>query len=253
MKFYYMQFTNSNIIKFFSLFKKKLDTVKTDVFLKSWKIKLNNESKKHCRIVEKHSFIWKFIPWIKAVFICNTTAFGSANTNSDIDLFIITKNNSLWICRIFTTIFIHLLWIRRHWNKIANRFCLSFFATEQGSYELENLEIEKNNDPYLAIWTATLIPIFWNKKYLNTFYQKNNWIEKYNLFTKKWIINIKSKDALQCVSTNSLLEILFKKIFIPKTIKKYNLLKDKTWTIISDKYLKFHDNDIRKQIKNELL
>ncbi len=213
-------------------------------FLKNWKIALNNESQKHLSKIKKYSFIWWLIPWIKAVFICNTTAFWSANTNSDIDLFIITKNNSLWTCRVFTTFFMHLLWIRRYWNKIANRFCLSFFATEQWSYELENLQIEQNNDPYLAIWTATLIPVFWDEKYLKNFYWKNSWIEKYNLFTK----NMWYRDVVCNVSTFYILEKFLKKLFLPKTMKKYNLLKDKTWTIISDKYLKFHNNDVRREI-----
>ncbi len=241
-----MQFTNSNIIKFFSLFNKKMTKSEVDDFLENWKIELNNESQKHFRKVKKYSFIWRLIPWIKAVFICNTTAFWSANKNSDIDLFIITKNNSLWICRVFTTFFIHLLWIRRYGNKIANRFCLSFFATEQGSYELENLQIEKNNDPYLAVWTTTLIPVFWDEEYLNAFYGENSWVENYELWIMNyelWIYNKqKSNDKLH------FFEKIIKKFFLPKTMKKYNLLKDKTWTIISDKYLKFHDNDVRREI-----
>lgn len=46
---------------------------------------------------------------------------------------------------------------------------------------------------------------------------------------------------------------LLKKIFLPKTLRHYEKLKKPYGIIISDNMLKFHNNDIRKQIKKELL
>ncbi|MDD3646454.1 MAG: hypothetical protein PHH06_03525 [Candidatus Gracilibacteria bacterium] len=46
---------------------------------------------------------------------------------------------------------------------------------------------------------------------------------------------------------------LLKIIFLPKTLKHYDRLGRPYGVILNDDLLKFHDNDIRKQIKNELL
>ncbi len=44
-----------------------------------------------------------------------------------------------------------------------------------------------------------------------------------------------------------------KKIFLPKTLRHYEKLKKPYGIIIHDHMLKFHNNDIRKQITKELL
>lgn len=44
-----------------------------------------------------------------------------------------------------------------------------------------------------------------------------------------------------------------KKIFLPKTLRHYEKLKKPYGIIIHDNMLKFHNNDIRKQITKELL
>lgn len=51
----------------------------------------------------------------------------------------------------------------------------------------------------------------------------------------------------------SLLNEILKKIFLPKTLKHYEKLKKPYGIIINDNMLKFHNNDIRKKIKKELL
>lgn len=51
----------------------------------------------------------------------------------------------------------------------------------------------------------------------------------------------------------SLLNEILKSIFLPKTLKHYEKIGKPYGIIIRDDMLKFHNNDIRKQIKKELL
>lgn len=51
----------------------------------------------------------------------------------------------------------------------------------------------------------------------------------------------------------SLLNEILKNIFLPKTLKHYEKIGKPYGIIINDNMLKFHNNDIRKQIKKELL
>ena len=186
-----MKITSDILEKFFLIFDKKISEDEKK-FLLEWKnfwdekkffwLKKNKISQKFLEKFYKYEKIFSICPFVKWIFIWNTVAFWSANENSDIDLFIVFENWKIWTWRLFLTIIIHLFWVRRYWNKIAWRFCLSFFASEKWSFELENIQIEKNNqknDIYLAIWTATLIPVFWDKKFFEEFYEKNKWVENY--------------------------------------------------------------------------
>ncbi len=103
------------------------------------------------------------------VALCNSRAMGEANENSDIDLFIITKKNALWTGRFLVTLFSALLGVRRknthgltkgtpeYIKKTKNRFCLSFFITEE-YLNLSDIRL-KPRDPYLDRWMETLIPL----------------------------------------------------------------------------------------------
>ncbi len=259
-----MKLNNNKIRQFFSIFwkninKKELEIIKWKL---SWNLDKNQKSHSLIQKVNKYKFIFQLSPFIKEVFICNNIAFWSANSDSDIDLFIITKNDKIWTARLLLSFFIHIFWLRRYSNKRKWRFCLSFWASEDWWNQLSTLQIEKNNDPYLAIWTATLIPIL-NKQYTQHFQNNNKWIYSYwiNFINKK--LNKQSECCLNKIITliNNILEILFypkiienilKKILIKRATNKQKYIKNLNWTIISDKYLKFHDKDIRRKIKKIL-
>ena len=49
----------------------------------------------------------RYVPFVKAVFVCNTVASGFVTEESDIDLFIIVRKNRLWLARFFTTIILN--------------------------------------------------------------------------------------------------------------------------------------------------
>jgi hypothetical protein len=44
-----------------------------------------------------------------------------------------------------------------------------------------------------------------------------------------------------------------KKIFLKKTLKNYEKLNKPYWIIINDKMLKFHNNDIRKEMRDNII
>jgi hypothetical protein len=45
----------------------------------------------YCEFIKSHEKIFKSIPWIKNIYICNSLTFNKLNDKSDIDLFIVTK------------------------------------------------------------------------------------------------------------------------------------------------------------------
>ncbi len=118
----------------------------------------------------------QMIPFIKMVAVCNTLAFDNPTPYSDIDLFIVTAKNRLFIARTLTTILFSVLGVRRHGHKIAGRFCLSFYVSEDG-LNLEPIQLAPN-DIYLPYWILSLRPIYGQKTY-NKFMESNAWIKDY--------------------------------------------------------------------------
>lgn len=196
----------------------------------------------------------KWIPWLRMIAIWNSVAMNSANSNSDIDLFIITTPNRLWFVRIFMTLIFQILWVRKTKKNHKERFCLSFFINSN-VLNLEKISIE--NDIYLYFRILHLKPIL----------NYNNTYEKFIKENEKWCIFDDYKDILannlsliayeekKKKENNFLLNILekfFKSIFYPKTLKSHERKWKPFWEIIGDDILKFHEKDKRKEIRNKL-
>ena len=123
--------------------------------------------------------VWKYVPklqivpFIRAVAVCNTLALDNCTSDSDIDLFIITKKNRIFITRFLSTLLFHILGVRRHGEKVSGRFCLSFYVSED-SMDLDEMRLEE--DPYLYYWMRSLQFVY---RYEDTtygrFYKKNAW------------------------------------------------------------------------------
>lgn len=220
---------------------------------------------------EKYIKYIKWIPWLKMIWIWNSISMNCANKGSDIDLLIVSSNNSMWLNRILITLIFQLLWVRKDKKNHAWRFCLSFFCTlDWLDFSLWKLE----NDIYLYFWILYFKPILNYNNTYETFLEKNNWADfsdyeniikenkKYIKITSPQPSHLKEREQKQYVASffhkgkriqvwglNSLL----KKIFLPKTLKHYNSIWKPYWIIINNNMLKFHNWDIRQKIKEELV
>jgi predicted nucleotidyltransferase len=88
-------------------------------------------------------------PFVKSVCISGSLSKGYANEKSDIDLFIITDEKRLWICRTFLHLFKKFTFVlgREH------SFCMNYFIDES------RLHIEEQNI-FTATELATLLPVY---------------------------------------------------------------------------------------------
>ncbi len=196
----------------------------------------------------------ELFPQILLIALCNSRAMGEADENSDIDLFIIAKKGNLWTVRFIVTILTSILGVRRRnthglqkWTpeyikRTKDRFCLSFFITEE-SMNFESIRLQPN-DPYLDRWIYTLIPLI-NKNATYEHFMEANWVEPTQTWTnptwKLFFIRLGN-----IFGFFSLFESVVKKVWLPKTLKTYETLRKPWWVVISDSMLKFHDQDVRK-------
>ncbi len=197
----------------------------------------------------------RMIPFVKMVAVCNNLAYDNPSELSDIDLFIVIKNGRMWTSRLLLTLVLHFFGVRRHGNKVAGRFCLSFFVTEK-AMDLEKISLQPE-DPYLAYWLKNLKPIFGEETFIK-FTEKNKWLHNYELqFNQEALkhLYVDEKSPLKNISEfvlkgwfGNLIESLLKRTLKKKTLKGIRKLGPEASVVVSDNMLKFHNHDKRKDI-----
>ncbi len=207
---------------------------------------------KRARLIAK---IFKIFPWIKMIAVGNLIGKNNLRDESDIDFFVITEKNRIWITRFFTAALMQVFGLRPKRGKMRDKICLSFYIAE------DEINLEKfmmgENDIYFVYWTMGLRRIFGEKGMSKEFYEANAWIKNYlpnfNFSGKheeeKSLPGIYhgAIDFIFGRSENFLKN--FQLRLLPKEIKE-NMNKD-TRVVINDRVLKLHVNDRRGYYKNE--
>jgi hypothetical protein len=112
------------------------------------------------------SFLYRF-PFVSAIAISGSLSKDFAEENADIDFFIITKANRLWIARTMMHLFKKLTFITGH----QHYFCMNYYIDE------EALLIQDKNI-FTAIEIGTLVPVRGHRT-LNEFFEVNNWTSEF--------------------------------------------------------------------------
>lgn len=228
-----------------------------------------NNLEKYIDFINKYSWVYKSLPFVKNIYLSNSITFNALKKWSDIDLFFIVKKNRLWLARFFSVIIFQIFWIRSFRNKKtkqkkeAMKFDLLFYVSED-SMNLYNLTI-KPIDLYFIYWIAHLICLYDNDDSSNKIFEENSWLKFFLLDYKPeqnihiWIKSItwktNFKNIIEYILNNkfgNLLEKFIKMLWLPILIYKTKKDKNNSWTIyISDQILKFHWNDPRKYINKK--
>jgi hypothetical protein len=158
-----------------------------------------------------------------------------------------------------------LIGLWRHKDKVSGRICLSFYITEE-FLNLNSLAIQPY-DIYLANWIHWLRPILSRNKIYEEFIAENQWVGDYllnfgkieNFYypgfkeNKTAILVRKISEKILGGWLGNLKEVLlrfFQKIKISRKMVHHNT---PTAVIISDKALKFHENDKREYFQKEFI
>ncbi len=105
--------------------------------------------------------LYKSIPCIRQIYLCNSITFNALHDNSDIDLCIITRSWYLRFARLFSRLYISLLKAKRSKGKYGinkKRFCLTFYIDEKHAniYGLR----KKQGDIYLSYRLAHSVLLY---------------------------------------------------------------------------------------------
>lgn len=105
-------------------------------------------------------------PFVRGVYVSGSLSKDWADESTDVDYFIVTTPNRLWICRMILILFKKTILLNSR-----KYFCLNYFI------DTNSLEIEEKN-----IFTATEIvfmkPIVYGELF-NDFIQSNGWVNRF--------------------------------------------------------------------------
>lgn len=111
-------------------------------------------------------FLYWF-PYVRGIGISGSLSKNFAAKDADIDFFIITQSNRLWIARTFMHIFKKFTFLagKQHW------FCMNYYVDEHA------LQIHEQNI-FTATEVITLVPVHGNGVMTN-FFKANHWVKNY--------------------------------------------------------------------------
>ncbi len=228
-------------------------------------------SEKKFKIAKRAAWLLHFIPTVKMVAICNNFYY---RPESDIDFFIITAPKRLWLTRFCATIILDLFRLRARGQKTADRVCLSFYLSED-NLNLEEIALKPAKycgptdlaDPYFCYWLGFLEPIYGLECY-ERLWVANSWIKNFfpNILPKQPV-------KIRCVADNAFSGTIkrIRTFFLSgvlgdwleksaQTIQWWKInpqikamaATGDTRVVINDKMLKFHENDRRREFREQL-
>lgn len=230
--------------------------------LTAWdkKVYLQNqeEIKKRFNKIRRFEWLLQMIPFVRSMSIINSLALGTADAQSDIDFFVVTRKRMLYFVRTIVILLFKSLGLYKTKGKIKERFCFGFYTT-QDNLDFSSILLS-GDDVYFSFWLASMQPVFGESIYFQTI-ASNNWLNRDfpNLALDKDIF-AENKNSKVSMFIKFVLEIL---LFIPAVVFEPLLaqvhirhtfkLPENHWetstTIANPKMLKLHSLDIRKEVR----
>jgi hypothetical protein len=120
--------------------------------------KRHNYSLRKIKIASRFSRMFSLLPWVKTIILSNSIGQFNLRDGSDIDFFIITAKQRIWLTRLFCAGIAALLNSRPSAKDKRDKICLSFYITT-ANLDLDNLKLPAG-DPYFFYWLRSFILLY---------------------------------------------------------------------------------------------
>jgi hypothetical protein len=183
------------------------------------------------------------IPFIQFIGVSGSLAMGNAEKWHDIDLFVISFKNRLFLARLFITLLTKIFGIRRSRGvaQAPDKLCLNLFFDES------SLTVPKKKQSYFtAHEVLQLYPLINRKNTWERFIQENSWVKKYfpNCKTEFRIGNDLSAKVKKETNNNIPIFIFDVLEVLAKRIQLILINKHRTNETITNKQLWFFPTDV---------
>lgn len=218
-----------------SLKNKKIEKKEDYYFLRGRKNLVNIrkervfESRRKIIVANRFSRVLRFIPTIELIGISGSLAMRNSGKKDDIDFFIITKPNTVWITRFLVQVLLILFKPR-----ISDKLCPNMYIS------LDNLKLEKNTHNLFTAHEASQLKVVFDRgNVYGKFLELNSWINKF-------LPNIKIREVvLKRHSFHGLIKPLDRLLFFTQYLyMKPKITKEK----VGKNQIRFHDKNKGKYV-----
>jgi hypothetical protein len=127
----------------------------------------NKRAEKYLSIAAQKAKLIARFPFVRGVFASGSLSKNYMDETSDLDFFIITAPERLWICRTLLVLYKRLFLRNSH-----KYFCVNYFI------DSDHLEIEEKN-LFTATELATVVPLIGSEYYLLLHEKNSAWLSQY--------------------------------------------------------------------------
>ena len=250
--------SNKNIDK--KLFENKIKKINSIVFRKDGFLHMEDkssvvskriisfrESKIKINLAYKTIEKLFIIPTVVFIGISGNLSMMNAGRKDDIDLFVITTKNTVWITRLLLIVYLKILGKHRKRSDkdVADKFCLNMIIDE------DKLLLSKNlRSLYTAHEIVQLMPIMQRGDIYKKFIDSNKWVKSYMPNIIEEISGQKIAIPRKSILEN-FLRVVIKFPFFESAarILQVNVMKRNiTREIIEDKFIALHPKDYKNII-----
>lgn len=258
-------------VTFFDIFDLPLATTQGFFFLHGRDVVVERRqsavrhSDRKIMIARRACRILRWVPFVDAIFACNTVAMGNPDDASDIDVLVVARDGRLWLTRLIVTAVLSMTRLRRHGKKIRDRVCLSFYLTPR-AFDLSAIAIPQ--DIYLAYWLRTLLPLFDPENFFDRLQNANPWADA--LAPRALAFHAAPRIRTDATHASRIWRRLWERAWAnsygdmlegqAKALQRARMdrrntnsaeRRGGTGVVVSDAMMKFHENDRREEYRDE--
>lgn len=202
-------------------------------------------SKKKLRRMKRGLDVLSRLPTVELIGISGAVARENATVRDDLDLFIITKPQTLWLTRLLVTITLEFLGVRRKPldARVSSTICANMFI------DTTHLAIPfAERDLFSAFEVVQMRPVFVRDTVYQKFLWENRWVREFLgdsriMGYELGVIDFKKRLRSYFSFLTSIFLIPLE--FLAKSLQLWYMKKRKTTEVITDGYVRFHPDDAR--------
>lgn len=159
-----------------------------------------NYSLRKLKIAKRFVRLFSVFPFVRRVALANSIGFYNLRDESDIDFFVVTARNKIFLSRLFCTGLAKILNKRPNAKTKRDKICLSFYISEDGP-KLDDLKLA-DGDPYFDFWEVGLHFLLDKKNNGESSFLCCGWLEKIAKKLQFWIMPKKLRESAMPAGSN---------------------------------------------------
>jgi len=202
------------------------------------------------RRIHAASRLFRIIPTLLLVGVSGGLAVENAKEGDDIDLFFVSRKNTLWLTRSLVTFVAEILGMRRRPGdrRVKNKICLNMFMAEDA------LSLPRNErDFFAAHEVLQMVPLWEREGVYQRFLSANRWVKHF--FPNAWHDKIRGMVRSDKKSRINVLTWLQGAIAllepVASFVQRVYMRKRRTSEVIEYGMIRFHPNDARKWVREK--